>query len=126
MIIVLVFIELSFKLFIRNNNMTMIGLINGSCMGGKDCPSLDKYKNEVLNAYATNNTIVTTDDLQIKFDEMSDDINNRVFFRKKVYLMTPYHHHLEKLGWKETDIVKFLWIIGLLLSMSAIIFGVWL
>lgn len=49
-----------------------------------------------------------------------------VFFRKKVFLMTPYHHHLEKLGWKETDIVKFLWVIGLILSMSAIIFGVWI
>ena len=49
-----------------------------------------------------------------------------VFFRKKIFLMTPYHHHLEKLGWKETDIVKFLWVIGLILSMSAIIFGVWI
>ena len=49
-----------------------------------------------------------------------------VFFRKKVFLMTPYHHHLEKLGWKETDIVKFLWVIGFILSMSAIIFGVWI
>ena len=40
--------------------------------------------------------------------------------------MTPYHHHLEKIGWKETDIVKVFWFVGLILSMSAIIFGVWL
>ena len=44
---------------------------------------------------------------------------------KKVFLMTPFHHHLEKLGWKERDIVVVFWCIGLLLSMAAIVFGVW-
>jgi len=53
-------------------------------------------------------------------------IISMVFFHKKVFLMTPYHHHLEKLGWKETDIVKTFWVVGLVLSMGAIIFGVWL
>lgn len=53
-------------------------------------------------------------------------IVSMVFFHKKVFLMTPYHHHMEKLGWRETDIVKTFWIAGLVLSMSAIIFGVWL
>ncbi len=53
-------------------------------------------------------------------------IISMVFFHKKVFLMTPYHHHLEKLGWTETDIVKLFWTIGLVLSMGAIIFGVWL
>ncbi len=53
-------------------------------------------------------------------------IVSMVFFHKKVFLMTPYHHHLEKIGWKETDIVKVFWFVGLVLSMSAIIFGVWL
>ncbi len=47
-------------------------------------------------------------------------------FHKKVFLMTPLHHHFEKLGWKETDIVKLFWIVGLILAMSGIIFGVWL
>ena len=47
-------------------------------------------------------------------------------FHKKVFLMTPLHHHFEKLGWKETDIVKLFWVVGLILSMSGIIFGVWL
>lgn len=49
-----------------------------------------------------------------------------IFFRKKVFLMTPFHHHLEKLGWHERDIVKFFWVIGLILSMGAIIFSVWI
>ncbi len=47
-------------------------------------------------------------------------------FHKKLFLMTPLHHHFEKLGWQETDIVKLFWVIGLVLSMAGIIFGVWL
>ncbi len=53
-------------------------------------------------------------------------IISMVYFHRKVFLMTPFHHHLEKLGWDERDIVKFFWVIGLILSMSAIIFGVWI
>ena len=49
-----------------------------------------------------------------------------ILFKKKVFLMTPIHHHFEKLGWKEPDIVKMFWIVGLILSMGGIIFGVWL
>ena len=52
-------------------------------------------------------------------------IISRVYFNKKVFLMTPFHHHLEKLGWNERDIVVVFWCIGLLLSMAAIVFGVW-
>ena len=47
-------------------------------------------------------------------------------FKRKLFLMTPLHHHFEKLGWIETDIVKLFWVVGLLLAMSGIIFGVWL
>lgn len=49
-----------------------------------------------------------------------------VCFHKKVFLMTPIHHHFEKMGFKEPDIVKGFWVIGLILSMSGILFGVWL
>ena len=52
-------------------------------------------------------------------------IISMVYFKKKVFLMTPFHHHLEKLGWNERDIVVVFWCIGLLLSMAAIVFGVW-
>jgi len=47
-------------------------------------------------------------------------------FHKKLFLMTPFHHHFEKLGWCETDIVKLFWVVGLILSMAGIFFGVWL
>ena len=45
---------------------------------------------------------------------------------KKVFLMTPLHHHFEKLGWNERDIVKMFWVVGLILSMVSILFGVWI
>lgn len=47
-------------------------------------------------------------------------------FHKKLFLMSPLHHHFEKLGWSEVDIVKLFWTIGLILSMAGIFFGVWL
>lgn len=47
-------------------------------------------------------------------------------FKKKLFLMTPLHHHFEKLGWKEQDIVKLFWVVGLVLAMGGIFFGVWL
>lgn len=45
--------------------------------------------------------------------------------KRKLFLMTPLHHHFEKLGWAETDIVKLFWVLGLILAMAGIIFGVW-
>mgnify|MGYP003307456155 CR=1 FL=1 len=40
--------------------------------------------------------------------------------------MAPLHHTFEKLGWDERDIVKLFWVIGLILAMAGIFFGVWL
>ncbi len=47
-------------------------------------------------------------------------------FKRKLFLMTPLHHHFEKLGWQETDIVKLFWVVGLILTMAGVFFGVWL
>lgn len=47
-------------------------------------------------------------------------------FHKKVFKKAPLHHHFEELGWIETDIVKLFWVVGFLLSMIGIIYGVWL
>lgn len=47
-------------------------------------------------------------------------------FKKKLFLMSPIHHHFEKLGWEERDIVKLFWTFGLILAMGGIFFGVWL
>lgn len=47
-------------------------------------------------------------------------------YNKKVFKKAPLHHHFEELNWIETDIVKLFWVIGLLLAMLGIIYGVWL
>lgn len=49
-----------------------------------------------------------------------------MLYGKKVFLMTPLHHHFEKLGWLERDIVKTFWVIGILFAMSGVIFAVWI
>ena len=47
-------------------------------------------------------------------------------FHKRLFLMTPIHHHFQKLGWSEVDIVKAFLVVGLTLAMAGIFFGVWL
>lgn len=44
-------------------------------------------------------------------------------FKRKVFLMSPIHHHFEMLGWTETQIVTRFWIIhivGMCVSMAAL------
>lgn len=45
---------------------------------------------------------------------------------RRVFLMAPIHHHFEKLGWKERDIVKTFWVIGIILAMAGVLFAVWI
>ncbi len=47
-------------------------------------------------------------------------------FNKKIFKMAPLHHHFEQIGWSEQDIVKVFWVVGLLLAMAAITYGVWI
>ena len=47
-------------------------------------------------------------------------------FNRKVFKMAPLHHHFEQLGWSERDIVKVFYVVGLLLAMAAITYGVWI
>ena len=66
-----------------NNNMTLLGKLDGGCVGASDMPSFESYRESVHRAYSTNNVITTSNDLQIKFDEISEVSNNKVMFRKK-------------------------------------------
>lgn len=47
-------------------------------------------------------------------------------FKKRIFLRAPIHHHFEQLGWSETDIVKVFWVVGFMLAMVGVIYGVWL
>lgn len=42
-------------------------------------------------------------------------------FKKKVFLMSPIHHHFEKLGWSEVKVVRFFWFLSLLFSAIGIL-----
>ena len=45
---------------------------------------------------------------------------------KRIFLMTPIHHHFEKLGYEEPDIVKAFWLVGIICSLLGIFFAVWI
>ncbi|GAB4320218.1 MAG: phospho-N-acetylmuramoyl-pentapeptide-transferase [Candidatus Sumerlaeia bacterium] len=38
-------------------------------------------------------------------------------WRRRVFLMSPFHHHLQKLGWAESKIIVRMWIVSLLLAL---------
>jgi phospho-N-acetylmuramoyl-pentapeptide-transferase len=40
--------------------------------------------------------------------------------KKRVFLMAPIHHHFEKSGWAETQVVVRFWIIALLFALAAL------
>ncbi len=42
---------------------------------------------------------------------------------KKIFRIAPFHHHLEAIGWKEETIVMRFWLIGMILSVTALTFG---
>lgn len=67
-----------------NANLTIIGRVSGSAIGGKDQLLSEEFRNKVLKAYATNMTITTDNDLQFYFDDLSDDIEGvKILFKKK-------------------------------------------
>ena len=41
---------------------------------------------------------------------------------KKVFIIAPFHHHLEAIGWKEETIVFRLWLLGLIFSIFGVMF----
>lgn len=41
-------------------------------------------------------------------------------FHKRVFLMTPIHHHFELKGWSETKIIVRFWIISALLAAAGL------
>ena len=43
---------------------------------------------------------------------------------KRVFLMTPIHHHFQKKGWPEWKIVLTFWIIGVVLAALSMVFGI--
>ena len=46
--------------------------------------------------------------------------------KKRIFLMAPIHHHYEKKGYEEPDIVKAFWTIGMIFAVLGILFAVWI
>ena len=46
--------------------------------------------------------------------------------KTRVFPIAPIHHSFEKIGWHEKDIVKLFWIVGFVLAMATITWGVWI
>lgn len=49
---------------------------------------------------------------------------SKKFFGKKVFLIAPLHHHFEKLGWPEHQIVMRFWLVGGVLAAFGLILGI--
>ncbi len=60
----------------------------------------------------------------IPFSETLSIILQVIYFRltggRRVFKMTPLHHHFELSGWSETQVVQRFWLIGLLFAMIGI------
>ncbi|HPD40374.1 MAG TPA: phospho-N-acetylmuramoyl-pentapeptide-transferase, partial [Anaerolineae bacterium] len=39
---------------------------------------------------------------------------------RRVFKMTPLHHHFELLGWSETQVVQRFWLVALLAAMAGV------
>ena len=46
--------------------------------------------------------------------------------KKRIFLMTPIHHHFEKKGYEEPDIVKGFWFAGMIFAVIGLLFAVWI
>lgn len=46
--------------------------------------------------------------------------------KKRIFLMTPIHHHYERKGYEEPDIVKGFWLVGIICAVLGIFFAVWI
>lgn len=79
--------QLSSERYPYNNNMTITGIIDGACTGGADKATDEGFRQQIIDAYSTNNTITTANDLQVYFNRITknraDNSGLKVLFRKK-------------------------------------------
>lgn len=50
-------------------------------------------------------------------------LTSKKFFKKKVFLVAPLHHHFEKKGWGEAKITMRFWILGAMFGVVGLIVG---
>ena len=42
-------------------------------------------------------------------------------YHKRIFRMSPIHHHFELLGWPETKVTMRLWLVGAILSLTGVL-----
>lgn len=50
-------------------------------------------------------------------------IISKKYFKQKVFISAPIHHHFEALGWPETKVTMRFWVIGAMMAVIGLIFG---
>lgn len=51
-------------------------------------------------------------------------LTSKKFFKRKVFLAAPIHHHFEALGWPETKVTMRVWIFTIITSLLGVIIGI--
>jgi phospho-N-acetylmuramoyl-pentapeptide-transferase len=63
----------------------------------------------------------------IPLSELLSVVIQVIYFKltkgKRVFKMTPLHHHFELVGWSETQIVQRFWLIGLIAGLVGVAFS---
>lgn len=66
-----------------NNQVPIFGTVEKGSTGGMDIVTDEEFRTLVSNAYATNHTYITTNDLQLYFNKLMIGTNDRFKFTKK-------------------------------------------
>lgn len=66
-----------------NKEMIVLGVSQGASNGGKGKLDKDEFRQKIINAYSTNNTVTTANDLQVLFNQIADKYNKLVFNKKR-------------------------------------------
>ena len=116
---VLVGTLLGFLVFNTNPAKVFMGDTGSLALGGALAAIAILTKHELLLAVVGGVFVVETLSSAIQMIAI-------IKFKRKILKMAPLHHHFEQCGWEERDIVKLFYVVGLLLAMAAITYGVWL
>jgi phospho-N-acetylmuramoyl-pentapeptide-transferase len=52
-------------------------------------------------------------------------LTSKKYFKRKVFLSAPFHHHLEALNWGESKVTMRLWIIGVFFVFLGVLIGIY-
>ena len=116
---VLVGTLLGFLVFNTHPAKVFMGDTGSLALGGALAATAILTKHEILLAVIGGIFVVETLSSLIQMIAI-------IKFKRKILKMAPLHHHFEQCGWEERDIVKLFYVVGLLLAMAAITYGVWL